>query len=395
MDSITSIVNARVFTPKGFIPDGFVRITGGKIADVGQGLFPGREGGQLDARGMLLVPGLIEKHVHGGNGADFIEGTRSAFDRILQFYAGCGVTSIAGTTTAAPVDALIRVLETAVEWKSDTTRPRPHLVGIHLEGPYLNREQSGAQPTDNIMGPSPEQIDRLLDFAGVISEITIAPEVPGALEVIRAFADRGILVSAGHSQAMEPEVRAAVDAGLSHVTHIYSTMSSVVRRGPWRVPGLLECALVYNELTTEMIADLRHLPPTLMRLVLKCKMPHRLCLVSDAMQGAGRPEGERFSLGGQEVMVEDNVAMMPDRRAFAGSITPIDQMLRNVVFSLGLELEDALPLVTLNPARILGIDDRTGSIQAGKDADLVILDDKLMVQTTIVGGEIVFRSNTH
>jgi len=169
-------------------------------------------------------------------------------------------------------------------------------------------------------------------------------------------------------------------------------VSTVTRDGHWRIPGLLETTLAYDELTTEMIADGRHLPATLMRLVLKCKGVDRLCLVSDAMRGAGKLEGQTFLVGGQEVIVEDGVAMLPDRTAFACSITPLDIMVRNVIEMLGLSMEQAVQLITRNPARVLGIEARKGTIERGKDADLVIFDDQIQVQMTIVGGEIVYSS---
>lgn len=393
-----TIHNARVITSERILEGAAVQIEGGEIAAVlEEGPSPGN-GQVLDAQGMYLAPGFIEPHVHGGNGADWMDGTLEAFETIVAFYGTRGVTSIQGTTTAAPLEQAERVLETARDWRRADRRvgarpPGARLVGIHLEGPFLNREQCGAQPPSHIYSPPAGIAAWVLDYADVVTQITLAPELPGALDLIRELASVGILVAAGHSQATEPEVEAAIEAGLRHVIHIYSSMSTFIRRGPWRVPGLLECALVYDELTTEMIADLCHLPPTLMRLVLKCKAPDKVCLVSDAMRGAGWPEGDRFTIGGQEVIIEDGVAQLPDGTAFAGSVTPLDQMVHNVIQTLGLSVEQAVRLVTLSPARILGIEDRTGTIEPGKDADLVIFDDQIQVQATIVGGQVVYRAS--
>jgi len=392
MEGLT-IHNARVITPERILEGGAVQIEDGKIAAVLEET-PSLGNGQiLDAQGMYLAPGFIEPHVHGGDGADWMDGTLEAFETIVAFYVTRGVTSIQATTTAAPLEAMFQVLETARRWQRNDLRVGPRLVGVHLEGPFLNREQCGAQPPSHIFSPPAGIAERLLDYADVLTQVTLAPEVPGVLDLIRELASAGILVAAGHSQATEPEVVAAIEAGLRHVIHIYSSMSTVIRQGPWRVPGLLECALVYGELTTEMIADLCHLPPTLMRLVLKCKAPDKLCLVSDAMRGAGRPEGDRFTLGDQEVIIEDGVAQLPDGTAFAGSVTPLDAMVRNVVQELGLPLVHAVQLATLNPARILRIDDRTGTIEPGKDADLVIFDDQIQVQATIVGGQVMYHAS--
>jgi N-acetylglucosamine-6-phosphate deacetylase len=343
---------------------------------------------------MYLAPGFIELHVHGGNGADFMDGTLDAFETITRFYATRGVTSLQATTTAAPLRELIPILETARAWKEKAHHVGARLLGVHVEGPFLNPEQAGAQPAPNIQNPAAADLEQLLAYQDIITQLTLAPELPGALEIIRQMSQSSILVAAGHSQAREAEVMAAVAAGLRHTIHIYSAMSSVIRDGPWRIPGLLETTLAYDELTTEMIADLRHLPPTLMRLVLKCKGLDRLCLVSDAMRGAGKSEGSTLILGGQKVTIEDGVAMLPDRTAFAGSITPLDSMVGNMTQVLGLSIEAAVQLVTINPARILAIDDRKGSIEMGKDADMVIFDDDVQVHLTLLDGQIVYQSET-
>jgi len=388
--NVLTILNARIITPQGTIQNGTVRIEGGKIAEVKEGKPEIVSGTAIDAGGRYVAPGFIELHVHGGDGADFMDRTLEAFETITRFYASRGVTALQATTSAAPLEDLIEVLETARVWREETHRPGALILGVHLEGPFLNVEQRGCQPLQNVRIPSAVEVERLMEYADVITEMTLAPELPGALALIRELARRGVLAAAGHSQAREKDVLAAMEAGLRHTTHIYSSMSTVIREGPWRIPGLLETTLAYDELTTEMIADGKHLPPTLMRLVLKCKGLDRLCLVSDAMRGAGRAEGDTFLVAGQEVIIEDGVAMLPDRTAFASSITPLDTMVRNVIEMLGLSVEQAVQLVTRNPARVLGIEARKGTMEPGKDADLVIFDDQIQVQTTIVGGKVIY-----
>jgi len=313
------IHNARAITPQGVLQPGCVVIERGTISALYAGE-PPPGGNRLDAGGLFVAPGLIDMHVHGGSGADFMDGTPEAFDTVCRFYARHGVTALQATTVAAPLEDILRVLRTARQWKGSRPPgyPGAQLLGVHVEGPFLNVEQKGAHRADHVRPPSPAELERLLEVADVITEVTLAPELPGALEVIRALTERGILVAAGHSQAREPDVV----AGLRHVTHIYSAMSTVVRQGPWRVPGLLETALASDALSTEMIGDGRHLPPTLMRLVLKCKLPDRVCLVSDAMSGAGMPEGGTFWLAGQQVIVEDGVAMLADRSQLRGGAQP-------------------------------------------------------------------------
>lgn len=389
MSSLT-IHNAWIITLQGTVHRGVVQIENGKIATVSENGSQQVSGTVIDGQGMYVAPGFIDMHVHGGNGADFMDGTLEAFETITRFHASRGVTALQATTSAASFEEIIQVLELARQWKQTAPRNGSQILGVHLEGPFLNVEQCGAQPPQNVRLPSAEDVERLMEYADIITEMTLAPELPGALDLIRELTKRGILVSAGHSQAREKDLLAAIEAGLTHTTHIFSTMSTVMREGPWRIPGLLETTLAYDELTTEMIADGKHLPPTLMRLVLKCKGPDRLCLVSDAMRGAGRPEGETFLVAGQEVIVEDGVAILPDRTAFACSITPLDTAVRNVIEMLGLSVEQAVQLVTRNPARVLGIEARKGAIEPGKDADLVILDDQIQVQMSIVGGKVIY-----
>jgi N-acetylglucosamine-6-phosphate deacetylase len=387
------IHNATVITPQEVLQPGVVVVERGRIGAVYAGE-PPPGGSRLDAGGSFVAPGFVDMHVHGGNGADFMDGTPEAFDTICRFYARHGVTALQATTVAAPLEDILRVLHTARGWKESQPPDYPgaRLLGVHVEGPFLAVEQKGAHRADAVRRPSPAELARLLEYADVIGEVTLAPELPGALQAIRELSGRGILVAAGHSQARERDVLAAVEAGLRHVTHIYSAMSTVIRQGPWRVPGLLEMALTSDALSTEMIGDGKHLPPTLMKLVLKCKLPDRVCLVSDAMSGAGMPEGGTFWLAGQQVIVEDGVAMLSDHTAFASSIMPLDGMVGNMVRLMGMPVEEAVRLATLNPARVLGITDRKGSIAPGMDADLVLFDDAIRVQATMIAGTLVSSS---
>jgi N-acetylglucosamine-6-phosphate deacetylase len=387
--NVLVIYNARVITPRGILDCGVVRIEDGRITSVSADGLRGAPCPAIDAQGRYLAPGFIDIHVHGGAGADFSDGTMEAYETITQFYPSRGVTALQVTPAALPLDETIEILKLTRRWMHEDIRGGSIVLGVHLEGPFLNIEQSGAQPPENVGAPLPAQVEHLLRYDDVITEMTLAPELPGALALIRDLKRRGILVAAGHSQAREKDVLAAIEAGLSHTSHIYSSMSTVVREGPWRIPGLLETTLVYDELTTEMIADGRHLPPTLMRLVYKCKGPDRLSLVSDAMRGAGRAEGEVFEFAGQTVIVEDGVAMLPSRAAFAGSVTPLDTAVRNVIEMLGVSVPDAVRLVTRNPAELLGIQGQKGAIEPGMDADLTIFDDEINIETTIIAGEVV------
>jgi N-acetylglucosamine-6-phosphate deacetylase len=214
----------------------------------------------------------------------------------------------------------------------------------------------------------------------------LAPELPGALDLVEALNAAGIVPAAGHTNAHDSHLRAAMQVGLRHVTHLWSAMSLVVREGPWRKPGVLEAALTFDGLTAEIIADNRHLPPTLMRLAFKCLGPDRLCAVSDASSGAGLPEGARYQMGRMEYEVHDGVGMLLDRSAFAGSTTLLNRMVPVLRDVAGIPLAEAVRMVTLTPARIIGVHDRKGSIAPGKDADLAVFDDDFTTWRVMIDG---------
>ena len=247
-----------------------------------------------------------------------------------------------------------------------------HVLGGYLESPYTNVAQKGALDPRSLRSPDDGSAEELLDYADVLRVFMIAPELPGAIELTDKINRAGIVPAAGHSSAHDTHVRAAMEHGLRHVTHIWSAMSMVVREGPWRKPGLLEAALTFDGLTVEMIADNKHLPPTLMKLAYKCLGADRLCAISDATSGAGLPNGSRFAMGGMEYEVADGVGMMFDRSAFAGSTTLLGQMLPILINVVGIPLVEAVRMTTLTPARIVGVADRKGSLEAGKDADIAI-----------------------
>ncbi|MDI7274633.1 MAG: amidohydrolase family protein, partial [Anaerolineae bacterium] len=234
----------------------------------------------------------------------------------------------------------------------------------------------------------------LLAYSDVVRMMSYAPELPGALELTRRLVELGIVPAGGHSAARDREVYAAVREGLRHAIHLWSGQSTTVREGPWRRPGLLEAALACDGLTGEIIADGKHLPPTLMVLAYRCKGPDRLCVVSDAVAGAGLPEGSRFRLAGNEYEVCDGVGMVPDRTAFAGSVTFLNRMVAILVDSVGVPLVEAVRMASLTPARIVGVADRKGSLEAGKDADLVLFEADLSPWRVMIGGRWVDAAPT-
>ncbi len=385
-----ALAGGRIFTPFREIPDGTVVARDGRVETVGPSSgtpVPG-DAHVVDASGYAVVPGFVDIHVHGGNGADFMDASQEATDRACAFHARGGTTSVLATLRTAPVEEILRALE-ALRRSAQQTRDGADIAGVHVEGPYFAPAEAGAQPAGAMKEPDPEEWDRLLSFSDIVRRMSVAPEVPRALELGRLLVQNGIVASIGHTAATIDDVVAAVEAGFTHVTHMYSSMSGLRRVQAYRIPGVIEATLLLDELTTEMIADGRHLPPSLIRLIIKAKGLDRLCVCTDAVRVAGFPEGEHTAAG-RTILVEDGVAKLPDRSFFAGSIATMDRCLRTLVREVGLGLGDAVKLATINPARFMRIDGDRGSLAPGKRADLVLLDEGLSARMTVVGGRIVW-----
>ncbi|HEX9116586.1 MAG TPA: amidohydrolase family protein [Anaerolineae bacterium] len=235
--------------------------------------------------------------------------------------------------------------------------------------------------------PADGSAQPLLAYSDVLRIFVLAPELPGALDLVAALTGRGMIAAAGHSGARDADLRAAMDRGLRHITHIWSAQSSTIRVGPWRKPGLLEASLTYDGLTVEMIADNRHLPATLMKLAYKCIGPDRLCAISDATNGAGLPEGSAFTIADMRYEVRDGVGMLiGDDSTFAGSATLLNQMVPVLIDVVGIPLVEAIRMVSLTPARAIGWGATKGSLEPGKDADIAIFDDDFSAWRTCIGG---------
>jgi len=323
----------------------------------------------------------VDLHVHGGNGADFMDGTQEAFCTAARCSLMGGATTIYPTTVCAPDDVLLRTFEVfrAVRGREGM----PHMPGLHLEGPYLAAAQAGAQSPQALRLPTAGDTRLILENRDIIARVTAACELPGALELGDTLARHGILAAIGHSDADYAGVKLAVRHGYRHVTHLYSGMSALHRRNAYRVLGVVESAYLLDELTVEIIADGRHLPPELLQLIVKCKSRESISLITDALRGAGLPEGSRIALGGgdtRHAIIENGVAIMPDRSCFCGSVATANRCVRTMRREAGLPLHEAVRMMTLNPARVMGIDGSKGSLAPGKDADLVHFDENTDVQ---------------
>jgi N-acetylglucosamine-6-phosphate deacetylase len=384
---------AHLVLPDRILRAGHLRIEGETIAAVSASAIAPRAGEEvIDLDGLYIAPGFIDLHIHGALGRDAMEATPEAFETICRHHAEGGTTALCLTTIAAPLDRTLAVIAAARKY-----RDAPHgdtgarVLGVHVEGPYFSPEKRGAHLPANIRNPDPAEWRQLLDHADVITQMTLAPELPGALPLIEALADRGIIASAGHSNAWDEEVAAAFAHGLRHATHTYNCMSTSRRRGPYRAAGVLEFVLSEPEILCEAIADGRHISPTLLRLLCRAKGVDGIALITDATAGAGLPAESRFMLGETPCVVRDEVALTEDGAALAGSTSSMIRGVRNMIHLCGLSLVEAVQMASLNPARALRLEERKGSIAPGMDADLLVLTLDLDVWETWVGGRAVYR----
>jgi N-acetylglucosamine-6-phosphate deacetylase len=381
-----ALTNGRVILPKALVTDKAVIVEGQKILDVSELAALGSGVQEIDVGGRYITPGLIDIHVHGAVGHTFNEPTVEAFAAITGESVTRGITGLLATLATAAIPDLVECLNFGRKWLQEP-QVGSQILGIHVEGPYFNIEQAGAQDPNNILTPDDGTPETLLEYRDVIKVMTYAPELPGALELTARLAELGIVPAAGHSMAIDEDILEAMEVGLQHAIHLWSAQSSTVREGPWRKPGLLEASLVFEGLTGEIIADNKHLPPTLMKLAYKCMGADRLCVVSDATSGAGLPEGTRFRMGEMEYEVHDGVGMLFDRTAFAGSTTLLNQMVPILTEVVGIPLVEAIRMGTLTPARVIGADDHKGSLAVGKDADIAIFEEDFTAWRTMIAGK--------
>jgi N-acetylglucosamine-6-phosphate deacetylase len=384
---------AHLVLPDRILRAGHLRIEEGRIAEVSGSMIAPRAGEEvIDLEGLYLAPGFIDLHIHGALGRDAMEASPEAFETICRHHAAGGTTGLCLTTIAAPLERILAVIQAAREYRlappDGNTGAR--VLGVHVEGPYFSPEKRGAHLPANLRNPDPAEWRQLLEHADVVTEMTLAPELPGALPLIEALAERGIIASAGHSDAWDEEVAAAFAHGLRQATHTYNCMSTSRRRGPYRAAGVLEFVLSEPDILCEAIADGRHISPTLLRLLCRAKGVDGIALITDATAGAGLPEESRFMLGETPCVVRDQVALTGDGTALAGSTSSMIRGVRNMIELCGLSLVEASQMASLNPARALRIDRRKGSIAPGMDADLVVLTPDLGVRQTWVSGRMVY-----
>lgn len=383
-DTLIQIVNGKVITPQGVDRQARLVLKAGRIAEITreQG---GVEGAQtIDAQGAYVAPGCIDTHLHGGDGHDFTEATPEAFRAIAYAHATQGVTTLYPTLAVAPTTVFrqaIKACETVVSQPYEGAR----IEGLHLEGNYINPLLKGGQDERFIQLPDPAEYQELLESTRLIKRWTAAPELPGALEFARYAHSKGILVSLGHTAADYPTVKRAYEAGFTHATHFYNAMSGVHKQREYKHEGTIESVYLVPEMTVELVADGIHVPPAILRLVVAFKGVDRISLISDAMAAAAclRPEHLRLD---PRMIVEDGVCKLADHSALTGSVASGIRLLQVMVEKAGVSVADCVRMAATNPARLMSINDRKGSIEQGKDADLILFDENFRLQSVWIGG---------
>ena len=375
-----------------------MRLTGAQVFDARQG-FVSRdlclEGGNIapqagepvDVTGCYLIPGLTDLHFHGCKGEDFSDATPEGLQIMADYELSRGVTQICPAGMTLGEDQLTRICQNAAHHRSHNTGGA-ELVGLHLEGPFLCKAKKGAQNEAFLHDPDPVMLHRLQEAAeGLVKLVTLAPEQPGSLEFIRGALADGVTVSLGHTTADYDTALAAYQAGARQATHLFNAMPPFTHRAP----GVVGAAFDSPAVNVELISDGVHIHPSVVRAVFQLFGRDRVILISDSLRATGMPDG-RYPFGGQEIEVHGNRATMAgDPNTLAGSVSDLMACMKTAV-SFGIPLADAVTAAAVNPARVLGIDDRLGTLDAGKDANVVVLDQHLDVKAVLFHGKVVAGS---
>jgi len=389
VSAIIRITNGTVYTGRMRLERGEVVVSGSHIVDVlpeseKHPPLPGEE--VIDATGHVVAPGFIDVHVHGGGGGDTSERDPEAVSRMSMAHARFGTTSMLPTVYPAPwpemIGAIDAIEEAMKEWPQGA-----RILGINMEGPFLNPSKCGALKPECLMMPTEDALTRLVAASdNTIRMITIAPELPGAVGVIKACRERNIRTAVGHSNASYEEMILGINAGINHVTHVFNAM----RRTHHRDPGVMGTILINDEITTELICDFYHVHPAMVVLLIKVKPNDKITLVTDALTITGL-DGTTFEADGRQVKVIDGLARLADG-TIAGSILTMNKAVKNMVSTGLVPLEDALKMATLVPAKVLGIQHNKGTLLPSSDADIVVMDEDFNVKLTMVEGRIVHRA---
>lgn len=386
---LTQIINGQILTPQGWLKDGSVLINDGKILEITNSDLAVIGATVIDAKGMFIVPGFVSMHCHGGGGHDFTEGTTEAFKEAVAAHLRHGSTTIFPTlssTTFENIRLAAATCDQLMAEDADTT-----IMGLHIEGPYLNENMAGTQWKEFLKNPDPEEYKALVESTKCIKRWDISPELPGAHEFARYMTSKGILTAITHTEAEYQEIKDAFAAGFTHAAHFYNAMPGFHKRREYKYEGTVESVYLMDDMSVEVIADGVHLPATILKLVYKVKGVEKTCLVTDSLKFAGYT-GE--TINDPNYVIENGVCKWADRQTLAGSIATADVLVQTMVKKAGIPLEDAVRMASETPARLTGIADSKGTLEKGKDADIVILDNDVNVRCVFTKGKEVEGTNT-
>ena len=367
---LTQIINGHILTPQGWMKDGSVLISDGKILEITNSDLAVIGATVVDARGMYIVPGFVAMHVHGGGGSDFTEATPEAFRTAAKAHLAHGATTIFPTLSSSSFETLGQAVGVCQELIKE---PGTTIMGLHIEGPYLNPKMAGELFANQTKAIDAAEYQALIEKAnGCIKRWDISPELEGGHDFARYMRSKGVMVALTHTEAEYDEIKAAYEAGFTHAAHFYNAMPGFHKRREYKYEGTVESVYLMDGMSVEVIADGRHLPSTILRLVYKLKGVERTCLVSDALAYAAcdNPQVD------PKYVIEDGVCKLADHSSLAGSLATMDKLVQTMV-KAGVPFADAIRMASETPAKLIGVDDRKGTLQKGKDADILIFDRNL------------------
>lgn len=380
-----ALIGGKIVTPFRIVNNGVIVIEDGVISELGKSDVAIPDGCEVyDVSGRTITPGFVDLLVHGGGGYGFADEGNESIKKVSEYFLRNGSTTVLGSLFAKPHQQLLDDLSRLSKYILEN--PNSNIYGIHMEGPYLNPELKGAMNENYLWKPTVESWEAMWEASqGLIKIMTIAPELPGAIEVMRAAAKKGVVLSIGHSMASYDEIELAIDNGAAHVTHIFNAM----RPFHHRHPGVILGALLRNELKIELIADKLHVHPAVMELLLKLKGANGIILITDSIRAGGMHAGE-YEFADQKVYMKDQRAYLEDG-TLAGSTLTLNIAIRNLVETANAKLPEAVRMASLNGAKVLNIENRKGILAVGKVADITVMNDNYEVEMTIIKGNIGYK----